>query len=136
MQIGGQPFLNPGLSLSDCKSGFLCSSYGPLIECVYKTTYAPITRACWSLHLFLVLIGTVIWGKYIAEDSISESQQVIEIKELSKKPPVTEALLPKPMVMQGNQAARLTSNAQAFRTPKPTAKVLKAGPFRSEKDKN
>ncbi len=71
---------------------------------------------------FLVLVGTGIWGKYVAENSISESQQVIEVKEFSP-------ILPKPMVMQENQATTLTANAQAIRTPVLPATVLKAVPI-------
>jgi cytoskeletal protein RodZ len=78
---------------------------------------------------FLVLVGTGIWGKYVAEEHTSESQQVIEVKEFPPISQVPETILPKPMVIQEDQAATLTANAQAIRTPLRTATVLKAVPI-------
>jgi len=82
---------------------------------------------------FLVLVGTGIWGKYVAEEHTSESQQVIEFKEFPPISPVTETILPSPMVMQANPAATMNANAQAIRTPVPTVTVLKAIPIVLEK---
>jgi cytoskeletal protein RodZ len=78
---------------------------------------------------FLVLIGTGIWGKYVAEDRITESQQSIQAKEVS---PAKEVLLPKPVIMQETQAITLTTNAQVFHTPEPSTQILKAVPLSSE----
>lgn len=78
---------------------------------------------------FLVLVGTGIWGKYVAEDRITESQQSIQAKEVS---PAKVVLLPKPVIMQETQAVTLTTNAQVFRTPEPSTQILKAVPLSSE----
>ena len=78
---------------------------------------------------FLVLVGTGIWGKYVVEDRITASQQLIEVKKVS---PVQEVLLPKPAIMQETQAVTLTTNAQVFRIPEPSTQILKAVPLSSE----
>ena len=78
---------------------------------------------------FLVLVGTGIWGKYVAEDRITESQQSIQAKEVS---PAKVVLSPKPVIMQETQAVTLTTNAQVFRTPEPSTQILKAVPLSSE----
>ena len=81
---------------------------------------------------FLVLVGTGIWGKYVADDRVAESQQVIEVKEVPPISPAKDVLLPKPVIMQETQAVTLTTNAQVFRIPEPSTQVLKAVQLSSE----
>lgn len=80
---------------------------------------------------FLVLVGTGIWGKYVADDRISDSKQKPEA-EVVPVPRVPAKSVLGHVVMEETQAVTLTTNAQVPRSSDLEFQVLKAVPLSSE----
>jgi cytoskeletal protein RodZ len=87
---------------------------------------------------FLVLVGTGIWGKYVADDRIAESQPLPEIPVATPTPAaVAVPEIPAQPVTQNaitpsQPAVTLNTQVQVFRQPEPSTQILKAVPLTSE----
>lgn len=75
----------------------------------------------------LVLVGTGIWGKYVADDRVAQAQQ---IEKQAEMPP------PPPSPLPVTQAITVQTDAQVFRAPAPSTEVMKAVPLSPEEQQN
>ncbi len=81
---------------------------------------------------FLVLVGTGIWGKYVADDRLSESQLGLEAKNTLAPSSATLTPTSAAAVKEEIQAVTLMTNGRAIQPTELGTQILKAVPLKAD----